>query len=100
MKTNVHLFDSEDLKLCEESLHATHTEMKEHCLKHLSKLNPAVLYASTFTENGNQRLNLIKQELEGLDSNFQEFFQQKHFRLALQAQEMMRLALLYKENAN
>ena len=97
IKNFPHLFDAEDKKTCEEYLLNAHKEMEEHCLKKLSKVSPSVLYAANFMENVNLRCSVLK-DLEVIDLGLKDFFIQKHFRLALQAKEMGRLALNYKEN--
>ena len=90
----VSVFDKEDM----EALHKTIAKAQqdlENQAKQMIMPN-SMVHAATFAEQVNARLPILAQIRLINDSELVDYFEKKQIRLALQAQEMLRLSL--KEN--
>lgn len=88
------LFDEEDLLFLNKLQNQAHLKLSKQAL--LMDIPPSIAYAATFAEQVNARLPILNQIREVAESELTNYFESKQRRLALQAEEMLRISL--KEN--
>ena len=88
------LFDEEDLAVLTKVQNKAHVNLSNQAL--LMNIPPSIAYAATFDEQVNARLSILA-KIRGIDeAELTDYFESKQRRLALQAEEMLRISL--KEN--
>jgi hypothetical protein len=91
---NPNYYDEEDAKAIAKLLTSAQKELFDH--EKQIKLPNSLAFAANFAEEVNARLKLIEKIKLAKNNEITQFFQEKQLRLALQAEEMIKISM--KEN--
>ena len=89
------LFDEEDIAVAAKSLSKARLELE--CQTKQMSMPHSLAFASSFAEKINARLPFLVLLRSQSDDEIKFYFEDKQRRLALQAQEMLRISLSQKE---